>query len=186
MAVILFPGVSSQAFPFPAPAPADPLQPKRRKRGASQKADQRLGMLAKIHIALDDLYARLKGFNEDVYRYTLRERFGEESAAALDNDQLHQVLAWLSSLGWAAQKPRRRKDAPAALGAVSRLEKIEALLAEKGRVERTDMPWSYAMGILKRQTGGEVRSFDKASDEELDAVIAALYRDAKRKGRRVR
>ena len=65
------------------------------------------------------------------------------------------------------------------------MQKIEALLAEKGRVEGTDMPWAYAVGILKRQTRGEITSFQSPdlTDEALNGVIAALSRDADRKGR---
>lgn len=79
----------------------------------------------------------------------------------------------------------------AAAASVSRrLRKIEAMLAEKGRAEGTDVPWGYAVAILKRQTAnepaGQVRSFDKAGPRQLDDVIAALYRDARRKGRRRR
>jgi hypothetical protein len=66
------------------------------------------------------------------------------------------------------------------------MKKIEALLAEKGKVEGKDMPWGYAVGILKRQTGGRATQFSAATPAELKGVIAALYRDAARKGRRVR
>jgi hypothetical protein len=60
------------------------------------------------------------------------------------------------------------------------------MLAEKGRAEGTDMPWSYAVGILKRQGhmfGEPVKSLNKANARQLDAVIAALHKDAVRKGR---
>ncbi|WP_298034162.1 phage protein GemA/Gp16 family protein [uncultured Desulfovibrio sp.] len=170
-----------------------------RKRGETEWKDRRNAMLGKIHMALAALYARartdpeLSGFCEDVYRYKLRDEFGVDSARDLDNAQLHTVLLWLESLGWRPRKGKRR-SAPGALsdgGArQARTEKIEAMLAEKGRVEGTDMPWGYAVAILKRQTanepGGSATSLDKASLSQLDDVIAALYRDAKRRGRRVR
>lgn len=181
------------------------LQPPRsdavaiRKRGETEAKDRRNAMLGKIHMALAALYARartdpeLSGFCEDIYRYKLRDEFGMDSARNLNNAQLHAVLLWLESLGW---RPRRgkRRSAPKALSdggtRQARMEKIEAMLAEKGRVEGTDMPWGYAVAILKRQTanepGGPVTSLDKARLSHLDDVIAALYRDAKRRGRRVR
>ena len=170
---------------------------------SSVNADQRRAMLGKIHIALSELYARaykdqaLSGFCEDVYRYKLRDDYGVDSAAKLDNKQLHEILRWLASLGWQARKGRHRRSAPAALthdtsgmSREARMTKIEAMLAEKGACEGTEMPWGYAVGILKRQTvntpGGQVNSLDKASPSQLDDVIAALYRDAIRKGREVR
>jgi hypothetical protein len=64
------------------------------------------------------------------------------------------------------------------------MRKIEALLAEKGRVEGTDMPWAYAVGILKKHSNGVTRCFEHATPEQLRAVIAALMKDAKRHGRR--
>ena len=101
-------------------------------------------------------------------------------------------------LGWDA-RTGRREDAPATLEQdpsgmcrQGRMQKIEALLAEKGRVEGTDAPWGYAVSILKNQTAkdpdGQKKSFDdhRVTPGHLDAVIAALCKDAKRKGRRTR
>lgn len=181
-----------------ADAPAAPKRPARRKRGRTQEEEERKAMLAKIHIALGELYKRAKtdpdlaGFCEDVYRYKMREDYGKASAADLDSIELHQMLLWLASLGWKARR-KRGKDAPSTmyydptpLNREGKLEKIEAMLTEKGRVEGTDVPWGYAVSILKRQSGGLTKTFDAASLEQLDSVIAALWRDAKRKGRRVR
>ncbi len=181
----------------PAPAPLDT------GRAASQRRDDRLDMLAKIHMALDDLRRRsrtepqLGGFSEDVYRFFLRDNYGKDSAADLDNRQLDEVLRWLKSLGWKPRKRGHRRTAPATLthdptglNRKARMEKIEAMLAEKGRVEKTDMPWGYAVAILKRQTakapGGQVKRFEDATPAHLDDVIAALYRDATRHKRKVR
>lgn len=183
------------SFPGAEPASA-PAKPEKRKRGNSKEEDQRLAMLGKVHIAKKDLM-RLPGFDDTVYRDILVAQFGVSSAADLSNKQLHGLLAYFASLGWQAKKGRHRRTAPAALtrdntgmNREARLEKIEAMLAEKGRVEGTDVPWGYAVAILKRQTAndpeGQVKSFDKASPRQLDDVIAALYRDAKRRGRRVR
>lgn len=205
--VILFPGAARRE-PSAPPAPAKPAK---RKRGASAEEDRRKDMLAKINIALRGnkkngtigLYQKLEHFTEEFYRdelnkrFNLQKRFGRISAADLENNELHQLLIWLSSLGFKAKRGRNRKDAPEALTHDStgmtreeRMGKIEAFLAEKGRVEGTDVPWGYAVGILKRQTAndpeGQVKNFDKASPRQLADVIAALYHDAKRRKRRVR
>ena len=173
-----------------------------KKRGKTQYDDQRRAMLAKVHMALPTLYRTLEGFNEDVYRFTLQERWGVDSSAKMTRRQLHELLVWFSELGFKFLKNPRvgrrpskgvRKDAPALLegdpaflGRTELMEKIEAMLAEKGRVEGTDVPWGYAVAILKRQSGGIIKTFAHASPDDLRGVIAALYRDAKRKGRRVR
>ncbi|MDR2075623.1 MAG: regulatory protein GemA [Desulfovibrio sp.] len=170
-------------------APADPGSP-HRKRDPSIRGEQRKMMLAKVHIALKDLQ-KLDGWSEDTYRFGLMERFGKDSAKDLTRDELHQTLLWLSSLGWRAKPGRHRKGAPVALEGEdlshldrqALLSKIEAQLAEKGRAEGTDMPWGYAEAILKRQTGGVIKSFDHALPDQLRGVLAALWKDAKRKGR---
>jgi hypothetical protein len=192
MAIITrFPGRSA---PEPAvPPPPAPAPVPRRARGATKEEDQRKAMLAKIHIALNILMKN-EGWSEDTYRYGLLEKFGVNSAADLNNEQLHKTLLWLSSLGWQAKAGRHRRSAPRALmcddlthlGREELLAKIEAQLAEKGRVEGTDMPWGYAVAILKRQSGGVTKCLDQATPEQLRGVIAALWRDAKRKRRKVR
>ena len=199
--VIQFPG-TERATPA-APASVTPEKPKKRKRGNTQAADQRNGLLAKIHIALAELYKKLPHFDEEFYRdeldrrFSLTERGKEKSAAELNLYELEEVRMWLTSLGWKARKGKNRRSAPSTLthdptgmSREARMEKIEAMLAEKGRVEGTDMPWGYAVSILKRQTAnapdGQVRSFDAASPQQLDDAIAALYKDAKRRGRRAR
>ena len=70
------------------------------------------------------------------------------------------------------------------LGREPLMKKIEAQLTEKGRAEGTDVPWGYAVAILKRQSGGVTRCFEHATPEQLRGVIAALTRDARRNGRR--
>lgn len=189
----------------PAQAPAcreNKSKTVNKKRGKDQEDDQRRAMIAKVHMALPSLYRTLEGFNEDVYRFTLQERWGVDSSAKMTRRQLHELLLWFSELGFKfvtkARPGRRgskgvRKDAPAllegdsaCLGRTELMEKIEAMLAEKGRAEGTDVPWGYAVAILKRQSGGVIKTFDHAMPDDLRGVIAALHRDAKRKGRRVR
>ena len=182
-----------------------PLQITSRKRGESAAKDQRLAMLGKIHIALLGnkktntlgLFDTLEGFTRDVYEFTLQERYGVTSSSQLNNAQLHELILYLKTLGFKAKRGHMRKNAPETLfndttnmNREARMGKIEAMLAEKGRAEGTDVPWGYAVSILKRQTAncqnGQVSSFEKATPTQLDDVIAALYRDARRKNRRVR
>lgn len=192
--VIRVPG--PEALPAPARMP-EPEIPVKRKRGSSKEAEQRLAMLAKVHIALPVLYKNLEGFTEDTYRFTLQERWGVTSAGAMKNWQLHELLQYLTRLGWLPKKGKHRKHAPETLtldldgmGREEKMKKIEAFLAEKGRKENTDIPWGYAVAILKRQTAheltGQVTRFEDADHKQLDGVIAALWRDARRKGRRTR
>ncbi|MEG2172354.1 MAG: regulatory protein GemA [Desulfovibrionaceae bacterium] len=191
MAVIIqFP--TRQAVPTAAPAPrAAPAMPPINQR--ANPSDQRTMMLGKIHIAKKQLMDTLPGFDDTVYRDTLHNLFGASSAADLNQRQMHSLLLHFAGLGFTAKKGRHRKKAPAVLshdsanmGREALMEKIEAQLAEKGRAENTEMPWGYAVSILKRQSGGLTKAFAQATPEQLNYVIAALYRDAKRKGRKVR
>jgi hypothetical protein len=167
--------------------------------GSAKAEAHRRSMITKVHIALPVLYAKLPGFNEDTYRYILRERWGVDSSTKLDNGQLHELLLHLTDIGRDVLRGKIRRGSPdkkpatleydgSGLGREALMGKIEAMLAEKGAAEGTDMPWGYAVAILKRQTandpGGQIRRFEDALPEHLSAVIAALYRDAKRKGRR--
>ncbi len=153
-----------------APAPV-----KARKRGSLPREYQK-AMLAKVHIAR----ARLD-LSEDDYRNMLWDVFGVDSSKELNLQGLHDLLQHLQKLGF---QPVKRRDKANPLGGVDgQIRKIEALLAEKGRVEGTDVPWGYAVAILKRHTGGQVTKFDDASPEQLRGVIAALIRDARRHGR---
>lgn len=159
----------------------------------TSESDQRKAMLAKIHMAKAHCIQTLPNFDEDMYRHILQDKYGVSSAKDLNHRQLHQLLLHFAGLGFEAKKGRHRKQAPATLthdsahmGREALMQKIEAQLAEKGSAEGTEIPWAYAVGILKRQSGGVTKAFAQATPEQLNAVIAALYRDAKRKGRRVR
>lgn len=145
-----------------------------RKRGGLGREIQK-AMLAKVHVARQRL-----GLDDETYRGVLRERFGVESSAELDRRGLDGLLDHLQRLGF-EPRPRRKVADPHDID--RQIRKIEALLAEKGRIEGTDVPWGYAMAILKRQAGKS--RFQDATAEELRGVITALIRDAKRHGRRV-
>ena len=171
--------------------------PAREKRAETEREERRKAMLAKVHIALPQLYANLVGFTEDVYRYTLYTRWGVESSGELDLRQLDELLKYLRGLGATLTRGRSRKQGihrnkaipgtlekdDSGMGRVRLMKKIEALLAEKGRVEGTFVEWEYAKSILRRITKGQVKAFEHATDKNLRAIIAILIKDAQRKGR---
>ncbi|MCL1939556.1 MAG: regulatory protein GemA [Desulfovibrionaceae bacterium] len=193
--VLRFPGVEKAA---PAPAPEEnmpppplvPTPPARKERSPGKIEDQRKAMLAKIHIATGGrrgkpgLFKLLEGFNEDVYRYTLGVRWGVDSAADLDVRQLHEVLAWLAELGFQSSRPFYARRDYHRWGPDALIAKINALLADRRKPGEKFIGMEYAEGILKRQTKGEVDNIYKATPKQLRAVIAALDKDASRKGRR--
>ena len=178
-----------QAAPVqPAPNPRAP----RRKRGTVSE-EMRKALLAKIHVAKKQL-----GLTDAEYRAMLEGNFGVISAAHLDAEGLQRMVFELRAYGFrprrghARRGESRKRTVPATLakddtgqGRKKLMQKIEAQLAEKGRVEGTDMPWAYAVSILKKQSGGVTRSLDQATPEQLRGVITALSRDARRHGRQV-
>ncbi len=148
----------------------------------------RNGLLAKVHIAKKQL-----GLTEEEYRDMLDARFGRDSAGELKMSELEALLRHMAGLGWKEGRARAgkadRHGTPRGLRAkgsgsstTQLLSKIEALLAEKGRVDGKHVPWSYAAAILKRQSG--VERLEWATPHDLRGVIAALMRDAIRHGRR--
>lgn len=149
----------------------------RQDREAAQAEEARRALLAKVHIARNQL-----GLQEDEYRAILDARFGVESSGALDVRALHDLVAYFTSLGWKPGRgpgTRARQKAPHTVerdetgqGRERYMSKIEALLADLGRLEGRFVPWAYAAGILKRQTGLE--RLEYASRGQLQAVIAVL------------
>ncbi len=136
--------------------------------------------LAKIHVAKKRL-----GLDEDTYRAMLHEVAGVDSAAQLDNHGLIAVIEHLSTKGFEGKRGKPHFGCPHNLKSAARgpmLRKIEALLAEKGKLEGRYIPWSYALGILEKQGGPE--KLEWATPEQLRGVIAALHTHAKRKRRR--
>ena len=185
-------------IPFPVSAQSKKQKvscAKSYKHAVPENETHRKAMLGKIHMWLPKLYASLDHFDEDKYRYYLQENFGTNTAATLSCQQLHSVLLYLAELYFKHTKKHLRKgkankkDAPAALkqdgSGLNRealLSKIEQMLTVKSIAEKTDVPWSYAVGILKKQSGGITKHLDMATREQLQAVIAALRYDAQRKG----
>lgn len=178
-----------------------------RRKGGTEAAEQRKALLAKIHVAKKQL-----GLTEDEYRALLDGHFGAASAADLGLTDLKRLVLVMADYGFKPSKGHarrgatrisavaihnaaephngyRKKTIPATLeqdnlGREPLMKKIGAQLAEKGRAEGTDVPWGYAVAILKRQSGGVTRCFEHATPEQLRGVIAALTRDARRNGRR--
>lgn len=183
--ILTFPKTAATTQPEGKAAPA-------RYSRKTEKEERRKHLLAKIHVAKFQM-----GMKDEEYRAILEGQYGVESAADLELKQMHGLLIYFSRLGWkpkrgSAKRGAKRgwKTTPALLvGDHTDLDrdglmsKIEALLAEKGRVEGTHVPWGYAIAILKRQTGGVIRCFEHAQPEQLRDVMLALMRDAKRKGR---
>ena len=174
-------------------APPKPFTPPSRKRG-TQPEEHRKSMLGKVHIAKKQL-----GLTEEEYRDMLSVNFNVDSAKFLNASQLNEFLRLMAQVGFKAKKgsakrgANREKAVPALLDTPELnadteplMGKIEALLAEKGRAEGTLVPWNYAIGILKKQSGGVTKCFEHATPEQMRAVIAALTYDAKGKGRMVR
>ena len=162
-----------------------------RRKGGTEAAEQRKALLAKIHVAKKQL-----GLTEEEYRALLDGHFGAASAADLGLTDLKRLVLVMADYGFKPSKGHarrgatRKKTIPATLeqddlGREPLMKKIEAQLAEKGRAEGTDVPWGYAVAILKRQSGGVTRCFEHATPEQLRGIIAALTRDARRNVRRV-
>ena len=171
-----------------------PYKPAKRK-GVSLPVEKRRAELAKIHVAKKQL-----GMDDETYRDMLMSQFGVESARDLSEHQRKSCILHMQRLGFEPKRgkaspqrtgaPRKRRDVPltlekddSGLGRDVYMRKIEAMLAEKGRVEGTVVPWGYAVAILKKQSGGVTRCFEHATVEQLRGVISALTYDAKRKGR---
>jgi phage gp16-like protein len=68
------------------------------KKAPHRLEKQRLGLLAKVHIAKKDL-----GLDETLYRLILRNEYGVESAKALSNKELANLVQRFESKGWVAR-----------------------------------------------------------------------------------
>lgn len=122
--------------------------------------------LAKIHIAKKEL-----GIDDDTYRDMLWTIARVRSAKDLDEKSRRDVLEHLKSRGFKS-KTNGRPSNIQSLQHGPMLQKIEALLAEKGR------PWSYADGIAERMFG--IKKLQLCGADQLHKIIAALSIDAER------
>ena len=123
--------------------------------------------LGKIHIAKKQL-----DMDDVDYRNMLFTIARVRSAADLDEQGRHDVLAHFRSLGFKAKRksypgrPHNTDENP-------QLRKIEALLADN------KLPWSYADAICKRMYQKDRLTF--CDSTQLSAVITALIKDTERK-----
>lgn len=148
--------------------------------------------IRRVKMLQRDCEKALPRFNDDTYRAILAEQFDADTSKALSIPQLRALLLHMKGLLRDCQAPVKCSfDAPAllysdasGLNRCGSMRKIQALLAEKGKVEGKYIRWSYALGILKRQTKGVVTDWEDTTPRQLDAVVAALTNDARRKGRR--
>ncbi len=136
-------------------------------KNAKPSTASRRAMLAKIHIAKKDL-----GLDDDTYRLMLGNLFGVDSSAKLSLKQLDQLLDHLTKRGFVATKKGDAKPSDKVRNRQPMLDKIGALLTELGQLEGRHVPWSYAVGVLKRQSS--VMRLEWATASQLRAVIAAL------------
>ena len=138
-------------------------------------------LITKIHVAKSQL-----GLTDDAYRAILG-RYGVSSSKELRGPQLLRLLEHFRTLGWQdAPRKRRPNDTHGepqnpAVYRQALMDKIEAQLAEMGSQQDGHVPWSYAAAILLRQGGPD--RLEWATPEQLKGIIAALYKDAKRRGR---
>ncbi|MDR1397214.1 MAG: regulatory protein GemA [Desulfarculales bacterium] len=151
----------------------------------SEQKDQRRKFYAAIHATIHDL-----GMDDENYRDILHLRYKVNSSTKLHITQLRDLLTYLKG----PAETKQREDARARARATrpdkpvttamrkEMINKIEALLAEKGKAENTPIPWNYAKAILKKQS--KVERLEWATPDQLRGVISALYRDAVRKGRK--
>ncbi|MDF1566216.1 MAG: regulatory protein GemA [Deltaproteobacteria bacterium] len=126
--------------------------------------------LARIHCLKKEL-----GLDDDLYRDVLEQVAGQRSAGDLDEAGREAVIVHLARLAKKAGK-QTYPGRPTNMQQHRSLKKVEALLADSGR------PWSYAHAIAKRMFGRDRVQW--CHDDEISAVIAALYKDAKRREER--
>lgn len=136
--------------------------------------DRRRRDLAKIHVAKKQL-----GIDDDTYREMLWAVARVRSSADLDYTGLQKVLAHLTSRGFkAAQGRRPHPGRPANINSEDRgplLRKIEALLTDAHR------EWEYAHSMARRMFHVEHCQF--CEPEQLHALVVALVKDQRRRGR---
>ncbi len=138
-------------------------------------ADRRRAMMAKLHVARAEL-----GLEEDAWRDLLEAATGNRSLREMADEDLARVLDRLRDKGWVARSP-----AGAGLAPVVRpmrqalLDKIEALLADKGAAQGRVVPWSYAEALCRRIC--KVDRMEWAGTDCLRKVVAALTYDRRRR-----
>lgn len=130
---------------------------------------RRKSELGKIHLAKKQL-----GMDDDTYRAMLHQVGGVDSAAALDAAGRAKVLDHLRRLGF---RGHHRRPTPAADKAAL-VSKVKAFLAEAKR------PDGYADAMAQRMF--QVDRYEWCDEQQMGKLVAALWYDAKRKGRPTR
>lgn len=173
------------------PAPKKKTSSKQGRQGNQaerRKLYGRISILLKEIYTNPDLSEETYGFDEEVFRGNLEDRYGTRTRTELSIDQLHEVVRWLGAKTLKSPK-NPASNAPKRLMYSNplrpRLQKIQALLTAKGKLEGKIVPWDYAHGIVTRMSKGKVKHLDKATSGYLDAVIAALDKDIKRKTKKL-
>lgn len=126
--------------------------------------------LAAIHAA-----AKAAGVDEDTRRDMIERISGGRTRTSADLGPDERAVL-LKELGGRTRPGRG--PAPGDLDRTALMRKVEAQLAD------ARLPWSYAESILRRQRGIPDRTVacpvERATPTELRAVVAALWRRAKR------
>ena len=139
----------------------------------------RNAMLAKVHMAKKALC-----LSDADYVHVLRHNFNVESSKDLNEYQLDDLLQLFQEKGWKpkykGQAPTLKRDIkpPVSQDRQPLMDKIEALLCEKGRLTGRRVSWKYAEAILKRQGGPETLRW--ATLKQLQGVVQALHYALKR------
>ncbi|EHJ3657101.1 regulatory protein GemA [Salmonella enterica] len=116
------------------------------------------------------------GWDDATYRSVLVRLTGKSSSTKCSIRELEDVKEYMHSKGFPRQAPKGKGRRPkVANRRKAILAKIEALLAEGG------LSWAYAEGIASHMYGQKVLEW--LDDEQLNAVMIALIKRARREGR---
>ena len=121
-------------------------------------------LYAKINIARKE-----QGLDEETYRAFLENITGKDSLKKMTTKELKAVVDAFIAKGFSIKK---RGKPTVAAHLKSYIDKIEALLAELGRVRGAFVSWDYAGTILTQMYN--LPNFQKATWSELQGVIVAL------------
>lgn len=150
----------------------------RKKKKDGKTRSTRNTLIAKVKIAQKQL-----GIGDSDYRFMLQMNFGVSSCTELDETGLLKLITFFRSNGWqdkpAKSKAQDKHGRPITINSTANpaapvLRRIEALLSELGTIRGRYVPWDYAVGILKKQSGIEL--LDAATSGELQKVMVALER----------
>lgn len=131
----------------------------------SKAPDARRAMIAKIHIAKNQL-----ALEDDSYRALLKKITGKESSADLTLAQLEAVLLEFKRLGFAGAKPRRKRGG---LPDDNQAKKIRALWLNLYHLGELRDPAESALVAYCRRMSG-VQAIEWMHAEQFDNVIRGL------------